>query len=65
MKEYLIKEETLKGIADAIREKGSTTGSIKVGNMIESIKGLPENNQNKLYEKVIGRAVEWYGNSWW
>lgn len=39
-KEYLIKEETLKGIADAIREKGSTTGSIKVGNMVESIKNI-------------------------
>lgn len=57
-KEYLIKEETLKGIADAIREKGVTTDSIKVGNMVESIKGLPENNQNRLYEKVIGKAGE-------
>ena len=57
-KEYLIKEETLKSIADAIREKGATTDSIKVGNMVESIKSLPENNQNRLYEKVIGKAGE-------
>ena len=40
MAEYLIQEETLTGIADAIRSKTGETGAISVSDMVSKIEGL-------------------------
>lgn len=36
-REYIVQEHTLKSIADAIRENGNTTESIKVKDMAKNI----------------------------
>lgn len=54
-KEYIVQENTLKSIADAIRENGNTTESIKVKDMAHKIVDYSK-NQNDVYEQVIGRV---------
>lgn len=54
-KEYIVQENTLKSIADAIRENGNTTESIKVKDMPKNIVKYSK-NQNTLYEQVVGNG---------
>lgn len=54
-KEYIVQENTLKSIADSIRENGNTTESIKVKDMAQKIVDYSK-NQNDLYEQVVGNG---------
>lgn len=54
-KEYIVQENTLKSIADSIREVGETTNKIKVKDMAQKITDYSK-NQNDLYEQVIGKV---------
>lgn len=54
-KEYIVQENTLKSIADSIRENGNITESIKVKDMAQKIVDYSK-NQNDLYEQVIGKV---------
>lgn len=61
-KEYIVQESTLKSIADAIRENGNTTESIKVKDMAKNIVKYSK-NQNTLYEQLLGKVDEADGNN--
>ena len=61
-KEYIVQESTLKSIADAIRENGNTTESIKVKDMAKNIVKYSK-NQNTLYEHLLGKVDEADGNN--
>ena len=63
-KEYIVQESTLKSIADAIRENGNTTESIKVKDMAKNIVKYSK-NQNTLYEQLLGKVDEADGNNRW
>jgi hypothetical protein len=54
-REYIVQENTLKSIADSIREVGKTTNRIKVKDMAQKIVYYSK-NQNDLYEQVIGKV---------
>lgn len=54
-REYIVQENTLKSIADSIREVGKTTNRIKVKDMAQNIIYYSK-NQNDLYEQVIGKV---------
>ena len=57
-----MQEHTLKSIADAIRENGNTTESIKVKDMAKNIVKYSK-NQNTLYEQLLGKVDEADGNN--
>ena len=61
-KEYIVQESTLKSIADAIRENGNTTESIKVKDMAKNIVKYSK-NQNTLYKQLLGKVDEADGNN--
>lgn len=61
-REYIVQENTLKSIADAIRENGNTTESIKVKDMAKNIVKYSK-NQNTLYEQLLGKVDEADGNN--
>lgn len=54
-REYIVQENTLKSIADSIREVGKTANRIKVKDMAQKIVDYSK-NQNDLYEQVIGKV---------
>jgi hypothetical protein len=61
-REYIVQENTLKSIADSIRENGNTTESIKVKDMAKNIVKYSK-NQNTLYEQLLGKVDEADGNN--
>ena len=61
-REYIVQEHTLKSIADAIRENGNTTESIKVKDMAKNIVKYSK-NKNTLYEQLLGKVDEADGNN--
>lgn len=60
-KEYLIKEETLKGIADAIRSKDGTTESIRTSDFKQRIQNIPTSEDT--LEKLFSETLEVYQNN--
>lgn len=63
-REYIVQENTLKSIADSIREVGKTTNRIKVKDMAQKIVDYSK-NQNTLYEQLLGKVDEADGNNRW
>jgi hypothetical protein len=61
-REYIVQENTLKSIADSIREVGKTTNRIKVKDMAQKIVDYSK-NQNTLYEQLLGKVDEADGNN--
>lgn len=61
-REYIVQENTLKSIADSIREVGKTTNRIKVKDMAQKIVDYSK-KQNTLYEQLLGKVDEADGNN--
>lgn len=54
-KEYIVQENTLKSIADAIRKKSKTTDKIKVKDMPQRIQSLATSG-NDFYNCIYGES---------
>lgn len=57
MNEYIIKDTTLKGIADAIRAKTGNTDDIPVPDMRSQIDSIPSGGDDETLKSLIDRSI--------